>query len=75
MLPGLFSALTTSSNVPDDEVGTADKEGDAQEAMDFLVKLRETFYCAASWCVDCATAEQCETGEGCSDVLQPSKLV
>eukprot|EP00804_Cyclotella_cryptica_P001097 CCRYP_008384-RA/>CCRYP_008384-RA protein AED:0.01 eAED:0.01 QI:1960/1/1/1/1/1/3/42/1350 len=63
MLPDSFGALTTSSSVPDNE----DDPEDTDEAMAFLVKLRETFFCSESYPVDCQTAQRCESGDNCPD--------
>jgi len=63
MLPDSFGALTTTSSIPDSE---GNKE-DADEAMAFLVKLRQTFFCSESYPVDCQTALRCENGDNCPD--------
>lgn len=63
MLPNSFGDLTTSSSVPDSEANSED----ADEAMEFLVKLRQTFFCSESYPVDCQTAQRCESGDNCPD--------
>ncbi|KAL3790789.1 hypothetical protein ACHAWO_012923, partial [Cyclotella atomus] len=60
MLPDSFGSLSTSSSVPDSDV-------EENEVLNFLVKLKETFYCSPTWPVDCENAKRCESGEGCDE--------
>lgn len=64
MLPNSFGSLSTSSSVPDSDVK---ESSDENEVLNFLVKLKETFFCSPSWPVDCSTATRCESGEGCGE--------
>jgi hypothetical protein len=63
MLPNSFGSLSTSSSVPDSDVESLEEN----EVMNYLVQLKQTFYCSSSWPVDCTVAKRCESGEGCDE--------